>query len=54
VEQLEKVLKVQTGFQAKSAELQADFQKAAMKKDDKAKESIQAKFFAMQRSRTRN
>ena len=49
VEQLEKVLKVQTGFQAKSAELQADFQKAAMKKDDKAKESIQAKFFAMQK-----
>jgi peroxiredoxin len=49
VEQLEKVLKVQTGFQAKSAELQADFQKAAMKKDDKAKESIQARFFAMQK-----
>ncbi len=49
VEQLEKVLKVQQNFQAKSAELQADFQKAAMKKDDKAKESIQAKFFAMQK-----
>ncbi|MBD0260356.1 MAG: AhpC/TSA family protein [Cytophagales bacterium] len=49
VEQLEKVLKVQQNFQAKSAELQADFQKAAMKKDDKAKEHIQTKFFAMQK-----
>jgi peroxiredoxin len=49
VEQLEKVLKVQQNFQAKSAGLQADFQKAAMKKDDKAKESIQGKFFAMQK-----
>lgn len=49
VEQLEKVLKVQQNFQAKSAELQADFQKAAMKKDDKAKENIQSRFFAMQK-----
>ena len=49
VEQLEKVLKVQHNLQAKSAGLQADFQKAAAKKDDKAKESIQAKFFAMQK-----
>jgi peroxiredoxin len=49
VEQLEKIVKAQNGFQAKSAELQADFQKAALKKDDKAKENIQAKFFAMQK-----
>ncbi len=49
VEQLEKVLKVQQNFQAKSAELQADFQKAAMKKDDKAKDNIQSRFFAMQK-----
>jgi peroxiredoxin len=49
VEQLEKVVKVQNNFQAKAAALQADFQKAAAKKDDKAKSAIQSKYFAMQK-----